>query len=207
MNKPVRILLGTILPLAWPTAFLLAHAQSSSQQSPPPQQSQTSSQPQTQSATPSQTKDAPVADAAKKTDKDKPKPKKVYTEDDLSGIGKGGVSVVGSDNKRNSRRARTDDSDGGYNPNGEEYWRSRSQPILDAIAATDAQIGQLKEDIKKYGAGGFDVQSGRQNNVAYIEDRNGQIQSLEKRKANLQKQLEDLEEEGRKAGAQPAWFR
>ena len=43
--------------------------------------------------------------------------------------------------------------------------------------------------------------------VAYVEDRNGQIAKLEKRKANLQKQLEDLEEEGRKAGAEPAWFR
>jgi hypothetical protein len=206
MIKPSRILLGTILSLAWPTVFVLAQSQSSSQQSQPAQQSQTSSQPQTQSATPEQTKDVSVADAAKKTDKDKPKPKKIYTEDDLSGMGKGSVSVVGNDNKKNSRR-RTDDSDGGYNPNGEEYWRSRSQPILDAIAATDAQIEQLKEDIKKYGAGGFDVQSGRQNNVAYIEDRNGQIQSLEKRKANLQKQMDDLEEEGRKAGAQPAWFR
>ncbi|HXY24854.1 MAG TPA: hypothetical protein VEI73_09395 [Candidatus Acidoferrum sp.] len=206
MSKFFRILLCTIVPFAWPAAFLLAQSQSPSQQTPP-QQSQTSSQTQSQPAPSTQSKDTSVADAAKKSTADKPKPKKVYTEDDLSGMGKGGVSVVGSGNKNNSRRTPTGDSDGSYAPNGEEYWRSRSQPLLDAIAATDAQIDQLKEDIKKFGNGGFDVQTGRQNNVAYIQDRNGQIQTLEKRKADLKKQLDDLEEEGRKAGAQPAWFR
>jgi len=205
MTKLFRFLLCAVVPLAWPAASLRAQSQSPSPQTPPPQQSQASPQTQSQPAPSTQSKDASVADAAKKSTTDKPKPKKVYTEDDLSGIGKGGVSVVGSGNK-NARRTPTD-SDGGYAPNGEEYWRSRSQPILDAIAATDAQIDQLKEDIKKYGSGGFDVQTGRQNNVAYIQDRNGQIQTLEKRKADLKKQLDDLEEEGRKAGAQPAWFR
>jgi hypothetical protein len=205
MNKFDRTLFCAVLLLAWPAASLFAQSQSSSQQSPPPQPSQTSSTSQTQAASPTQPKDAPPPDAAKKTDK--PKPKKVYTEDDLSGIGKTGVSVVGSDNKKNSRRVRNDDSEDGYAPNSEEYWRSRSQPILDAISATDAQIDQLKEDIKKYGSGGFDVQTGMKDNIAYIHDRNGQLQNLEKHKADLQKQLEDLAEEGRKAGAQPAWFR
>ena len=204
MSKLSRIPLCTVVLLAWPAVSLLAQSQSPSQQVPPPQQSQTSSQSQSQATSPAQSKDASVADAAKKPDK--PKPKKVYTEDDLSSMGKGGVSVVGS-GKSNSRRSRTVDADGEYSQNSEEYWRSRSQPILDAIAETDAQIDQLKEDIKKYGNGGFDVQTGRQDNIAYLHDRNGQIQQLEKHKADLKKQLDDLEEEGRKAGAQPAWFR
>jgi chromosome segregation ATPase len=148
-----------------------------------------------------------VADAAKKSPKDKPKPKKVYTEDDLSGMRKGAVSVVGNENKKSPRRARTTEPEGDYDPNSEEYWRGRAQPLLDDIAATDAQIEQLKEDIKKYGASGIDVTTGMKDNVAYIHDRNGQIQDLQKKKADLQKQLDDLAEEGRKAGAQPAWFR
>jgi outer membrane murein-binding lipoprotein Lpp len=45
------------------------------------------------------------------------------------------------------------------------------------------------------------------NNVAYIEDRNGQVKELEKRKADLEKKLDQLAEQGRKAGADPAWFR
>jgi len=206
MIKSSRILLCTFVSLAWPTVSLLAQSQSS-QQSPPPQQSQASSQPQTQSQEPQDQKPDSVAEAARKAKARKAATSqgKVLTEDDLAGK-KGGVSVVGS-GKSNSRRTRTTDADGDYGQNSEEYWRSRSQPILDAIAETDAQIEQLKEDIKKYGNGGFDVQTGRQDNIAYLHDRNGQIQQLEKHKADLKKQLEDLEEEGRKAGAQPAWFR
>lgn len=148
-----------------------------------------------------------MADAAKKSQKDKPKPKKVYTEDDLSGMRKGGVSVVGTENKKSPRRVRNSHPDGDYDPNSEEYWRGRAQPILEEIATTDAQIEHLRDDIKKYGASGIDVTTGMRDNIAYVHDRNGQIQTLQNKKANLQKQLDDLEEEGRKAGAQPAWFR
>jgi hypothetical protein len=201
MTKTFRFLLCTLLLLTWPLASLFAQSSSSPQQSPPPQP------PPAQTQTPAQPKEESVADAAKKSQKDKPKPKKVYTEDDFSGTHKGGVSVVGEENKKSPRRVGNANPDGDNEPNGEEYWRSRSQPILDEIAATDQAIEQLKEDIKKYGSGGFDVTTGMKDNIAYIHDRNGQIQDLQKKKANLQKQLGDLEEEGRKAGAQPAWFR
>lgn len=202
MSKAFRTLLCALLPLAWPLASTFAQSPSPSQQPPPPPQ-----QPPAQAQAPAPPKEESAADAAKKNQKDKPKPKKVYTEDDLSGMHKGGVSVVGEENKKSPRRVRTPNPDGDYETNGEEYWRSRSQPILDEITATDQQIEQLREDIKKYGNGGFDVTTGMKNNIAYIHDRNGQIQNLEKRKANLKQQLDDLEEEGRKAGAQPAWFR
>jgi hypothetical protein len=114
---------------------------------------------------------------------------------------------VGEENKKSPRRVRNPNPDGDYDPNSEEYWRGRAQPILEDIATTDAQIEQLKDDIKKYGNGGFDVTTGMMDNIAYIHDRNGQIETLQKKKADLQKQLDDLAEEGRKAGAQPAWFR
>lgn len=201
MSKTFRILPCTLLFLTWPLASLFAQSSSSPQQSPTPQQ------PRAQAPPPAPPKDESVVDAAKKSQKDKPKPKKVYTEDDLSGMHKGAVSVVGNENKKSPRRARTTEPEGEYDPNSEEYWRGRAQPILDDIAATDAQIEQLKEDIKKYGASGIDVTTGMKDNVAYIHDRNGQIQDLQKKKADLQKQLDDLAEEGRKAGAQPAWFR
>jgi predicted secreted protein len=195
LAKRIFLLLALVI---WPMTVALCQSQSS-QQSQSPQQSQPQAQPQ-----PPQKVDS-VADAAKKAQKDKPKPKKVFTEDDLSGKS-GGVSVVGEENKKGARRHNTD-SDGDYEPNGEQYWRSRSQPILDQITATDQQIAQLKEDIKKYGSGGFDVTTGMKDNIAYIHDRNGQVQSLEKRKAALLAQLDELQEEGRKAGASPAWFR
>lgn len=201
MNESFRTLPFTLLLLIWSLASLHAQSSSSPQQSPPPQP------PPAQAQTPDQPKEESVADAAKKSQKDKPKAKKVYTEDDLSGPHKGGISVVGNDNKKNPRRARTTDPDGDNDPNSEEFWRGRSQPILDEIAATDQAIEQLRDDIKKYGTGGFDVTTGMKDNIAYIHDRNGQIQDLQKRKADLQRQLDELAEEGRKAGAPPAWFR
>jgi polyhydroxyalkanoate synthesis regulator phasin len=89
----------------------------------------------------------------------------------------------------------------------EVYWRGKAHELLDQITATEQQIAKLKDDIKKYGTGGFDVTTGMKSNVAYIEDRNGQVKDLEKRKADLEKKLDQLEEQGRKAGAEPAWFR
>jgi len=41
------------------------------------------------------------------------------------------------------------------------------------------------------------------DNIAYIHDRNAQLKELENRKADLQKQLDELQDEGRQAGARP----
>ena len=200
--------LSTALPLAAAFAQSSSSQQSSSGSQPSSSQ-QPSSQSQTQTPPPSQSgatidppaqKQESLAEAARKAKANKPstaKPK-VFTEDDISGMKGPGVSVVGS----------SPDGDGDYDPNGgEAYWRGRAQQILDAIAATDEAIEQKREEIKKYGSGGFDVTTGRQNNIAYINDREGQLKQLEKHKAGLQKQLDDLADEGRKAGASPAWFR
>jgi chromosome segregation ATPase len=215
MRDASRNLLCALLALAWPAAASLAQSpapsQQPSQQSPPAGQSQSQPQTQTQSqsSTPPEQKQDSVAEAARKAKAKKAAAAqgKVFTEDDLSGMKKGGVSVVGNENVKRPRRAPASDGDGDYAPNSEEYWRSRSQPLLDEMAAIDQQIAQIKEDIKKYGPGGIDVTTGFKDNVTYIEDRNGQIQELQEKKAKMQKQLDDLAEEGPKAGAQPAWFR
>ncbi len=168
-----------------------------------PAQSQT--QPQ------SQQKEEPAEDAAKKPQKDKSKPKKVYTEEDLSGLSGSGVSVVGEDKpaetKNVVKKAGSGATAAGKSGQDEAYWRKRARELLDRIAATDQQIAKVKNDIRKYGNGGFDVTTGLKNNIAYINDRNGQVQELEKRKADLEKKLDLLQEEGRKAGALPDWFR
>jgi chromosome segregation ATPase len=210
MRDAFRHLACVLIAFAWPVAASFGQSpDSSSQQSPPAGQSPSQSQSQTQSQTAPQDKQDSVAEAARKAKAKKATAAqgKVFTEDDLSGMKKSGVSVVGVENTRRARRAPTSNGEGDDAPNTEEYWRGRSQPILDEMANIDQQIGQLKEDIKKYGNGGFDVITGMKYNVAYVEDRNGQIQKLQKKKVDLQKQLEDLEEEGRKAGALPAWFR
>jgi len=192
-------ILSLLLVMTWPVAVAFCQSQSS-------QQSQSQTQPQ---PTP---KEESVADAAKKQ-KDKPKVKKVLTEDDLAGKS-GGVSVVGDSASSNAgtagKKGATGKTDSGVVPmsgQDEAYWRGKAQPILDAIAATDQDIAKTKEDIKKYGGDGFDVTSGLKKDIIYIDNRNARVQQLEKRKATLLAQLDALQEEGRKAGASPAWFR
>lgn len=97
--------------------------------------------------------------------------------------------------------------EGEEDPNSEQYWRGKARPILEEMAVVNQQIEQLKEEIKKYGNAGFDVATGMKHNIAYVRDRNAKIEKLQKKKTALAKHLDDLQEEGRKAGAEPAWFR
>jgi ubiquinone biosynthesis protein UbiJ len=71
----------------------------------------------------------------------------------------------------------------------------------------DAHISKIQEEIQKYGAVSIDPATGARQSIIYIEDRNAEIKQLEDHKAKLQSQLESLEEEGRKAGADSGWFR
>ncbi len=207
-----------LLAVACPLAASTAQASPSSQQLSPPQQSSSQpspaqSQPQSpaQPAAPAQPpqKEDSLAEAARKAKEKKSATakRKVYTEDDLSSLKGPGVSVVGEAPKKGAGPSRPLDPDGDGGQNNEEYWRRRAREILDQITAVDEEIAQKKDEIKKYGSGGFDVTTGMKQNIAYINDRNGQVKSLENRKVNLEKQLDDLQEEGRKAGAAPSWFR
>jgi hypothetical protein len=188
-------------------AFGLSQSQTS-------QSSQSSQQSSSQAQAQPPQKDESAADAAKKAQKDKLKPKRVYTEEDLASMRGNGVSVVGDETSASGGGTATKQADGKAKPGvvpmsgqDEAYWRGKARAILDEIAAREQQIAKVKDDIKKYGAGGFDVTTGMKDNVAYIEDRNGQLQELEKRKADLEKKLDQLQEEGRKAGADASWFR
>jgi hypothetical protein len=165
---------------------------------------------------PSQQKDDSKADAAKKTEREKSKAKKIYTEEDLSNI-RGGVSVVG-DSSPEATDSKHAGPAGGKGAAGkaeagvvpmsgqdEKYWRGKANEILDQVTAIDQEIAKTKDEIKKYGADGFDAAS--RLGVIYIENRASKVKQLEKRKSDLGKKLDQLQEDGRKAGAAPEWFR
>lgn len=195
------LFLAAIAPAASGASHRQAQSSQASQQSSSPAQAQ-----------PEQKKTDAAADAAKKPEKDKekPKPKKVYTEEDMSSL-KGGVSVVGDSTAGASgTRQSTGNSKPGVVPmsgQDEDYWRGKARAILDAISATDQEIAKTKDEIKKYGSDGFDATSGLKDNVIYIDNRSSKLQQLEKRKADLEKKMDQLQEEGRKAGAESSWFR
>jgi len=200
------------LVMVWPLATF---AQSSSSQPSSSSSPQSTTEPKTPSPAQPATLDPPaqkedsLAEAARKAKVKKPPSAKakVYTEDDLSGMKGPGVSVVGEAPRKGARRGQPAGPDEDGEPNSEQYWRARARQILDAIAQTDEQIAQKKDEIKKFGSGGFDVTTGMKDNIAYIHDRNAQLKELENRKADLQKQLDELQDEGRQAGAPASWFR
>jgi hypothetical protein len=147
-----------------------------------------------------------------RTQKTKAAAPKVYTEDSVSRLSGHGVSVVGDGSAEGGASASrgTSRADSEAQPSGgnqEQYWRGRARSIRDQMAQLDQQISSVRDEIAKYGAVQIDPQSGVQAGVIYIKDRNAQIERIEEQKTTLQGQLDALEEEGRKAGAESGWFR
>lgn len=168
---------------------------------PPPSQSQPQQKPDS------------LAEAARKAKAEKGKAKtgKVYTDEDLSELKSGGVSVVGQEGAsaeaKDPEAAPEANDPAASGKKGEEYWRGKARKLRDQMAAVDQEIVKTKDEIKKYGNVGFDVNTGLKQDIIYVADRNTRLQKLEKRKEELQKQMEALQEDGRRAGASPSWFR
>ena len=193
--------------------------------------SSTSTQPKTQNASGNEpqmeSQEAPPAEslgeAARRAraQKSAAPATKVYTEDKVAGLSGHGVSVVGdgnqsgdssdAENAENSEREPNGTGPAKANPpsgnSDEKMWREKARAIHDQMAQIDDRISKIQEEIQKYGAVSFDPATGLRQNVIYVEDRNAQIKQLEEQKAKLQSQLDSLEEEGRKAGADSGWFR
>jgi len=204
-------------------ALLLASAASAQSQSQSQSQpsSQSSGQQSAASASSSQPsmdpqmqtvegdKPASLAEAARKARAQKPKTDsgKVMTEDDLHSLHGGGVSVVGDASSRSSSAPTYMTGAPSARDQEEQMWRSRARALMDQMAEVDRAIETKKAEISKYGGVGFDPSSGLQQNIVVIEDRNAQLKQLENQRARLDQQMDALQEQGRKAGADPSWFR
>ncbi|MGB7751813.1 MAG: hypothetical protein WCF88_09700 [Candidatus Acidiferrales bacterium] len=151
---------------------------------------------------------------AQKTQAAKPK---VYTDDSVTTLSGHGVSVVGDGSGGGggtsySGNVESGGSSGGGGAQGasgsqESYWRGRANDIRKQMAACDQKISEIQDEIAKHGAVTVDPMSGAQAGVIFVEDRNAQIKQVEKQKEGFERQLEELAEEGRKAGADSGWFR
>jgi hypothetical protein len=231
-SRPGAVLLAVLLPAFLPAFSAKAQSAPPSPASAEPQaktssqsssqsQSQPSPQPAAQSAPPARSlqpvpgaKPETLADAARQNaQKAKPKPKHVYTDDDISSVG-GRISVVGdassSDSSADGADANAGAQGNGAGPSGsndEAYWRSRADAIKSQIADVDRQIEDKKAEIAKAGPTSFDPSAGLSQGVIVIHDRNAELKDLEDRKQSLEDQLDQLADEGRKAGADSGWFR
>jgi hypothetical protein len=215
-KSPMLIAVGVCLMMGKPIQAQSQVQDSTRAQDQKQAKSQTQS-PQTQpQAQPSEETDS-LAEAARKAKEKKAKaePAKVYTEEEISKLPTRGVSVVGEENSGGA--GGSEGMNSGGKPGGkavaqsgkseETFWRGRARQLLDQMSATDQQIEKVKEEIKKYGNGGFDPSTGLGKNVIYVDDRQSQLTRLQKQRADLDKQMDQLQEEGRKAGVPSSWFR
>jgi hypothetical protein len=204
-----------IFCVVWPAAAVFGQSQQSQSNS------QTSSQAPAQPAVKPAAATAPVssakppslADAARiaRADHAKEKPAHVFTNDNMSSV-HGTISVVGSsssgvsdDSDDSAGQARQDSASSSSQQ--EQYWRSQANAIKYQIDAVDRQIAQVKDEVSKQGAVSFDPSAGLSQGVIIVHDRNAEIKNLEDRKRGLEKQLDDLADSARKAGADPGWVR
>ena len=148
-----------------------------------------SAKPATQSQPPAaaapQTKDQ---SSGKDQAKEKKKPKKVWTEEEISAVG-GSISVVGDQHPSNSSSgasAMPAASDG----RGTAYYRGRLAPLRQQIEDLDREIRQMKNS---------------KGNVR--ENVDSQVQIRETQREKIQKQINEMEEDARRHGIAPGDLR
>jgi hypothetical protein len=163
----------------------------------------------------------PVADAARKAREQKkiaPKPKKVFTEDDIapkpaadvpapsnvssnpdSGIAQGTTSV-----SKNGESEKKED------PNSESAWRKRFAAQRRKIADAEEALGVLQREAEKADLQYYsDPQKAMNEQFTRqeINEKNDKIAAKKKEIADLKQQLSDMEDQLHSAGGDPGWAR
>jgi chromosome segregation ATPase len=166
----------------------------------------------------------PVADAARKareSKKDAPKPKKVYTDDDLKPAApepapaSGAASATqatgqGADAAgKSGEKAESEDSPK-EDPNSEKAWRKRFQVQRNKIAKAERELDILNRELEKAQVEYYpDPQKAmaQQNTRADINEKQAKIEAKKKELEQLRQGLDDLEDQLRKSGGDPGWAR
>ena len=193
MRNPFTLYVG----IALLAGLALAPASLAQSQTPAPQQ-------------PQQNPDSPADAAAKSKDaKSTAVPKKVYTNDDLSGMQSGNLSVVGN-SKADGKAGKSTAADN--EPKNEQYWRERAQKLRNQLAEVDRQIAQVTAANQPNGSGASGSNAAAPAPLsAYSNSSHAragtQLRKLQDRRAELQAQMDQLEEQARRAGVPPGWLR
>ena len=156
----------------------------------------------------------PVADAARKAreeKKDAPKPKKVYTEDDIP-TKKGDISVVGNSAPQTDANANTAvetlTAKGALTP--EQLWRKRFADHRAKIARAEQELDVLQREENKAGVQYYSDPTKamkEQYSRTEINQKAAKIEAKKKEIAALKQQTDEMEDQLRKAGGDPGWAR
>jgi hypothetical protein len=135
---------------------------------------------------------------------DPKKPKKVWTNDDMSSM-HSAVSVVG-DAKRPTRQEYNDDADEGDDGRQAQVqsYRDQIEQIRGQIQAVDDRMTQLKNFKAENGAPSGGIKMNQEYNMVPVEE---QVKELEEKKKKLEEQIEQIEDAARKSGIDPGELR
>jgi chromosome segregation ATPase len=156
----------------------------------------------------------PMADAARKAraqQQNAPKPKKIFTNDDIAPAQ---VSKP-ADSKTPSASADAtskDDKDAAAenDPKSEKYWRKRFSKAREKLASAEREADILQRELNKNEVQYYpDPQKAlmQQYSRKDINDAQAKLDAKKKEIESLKQQISDLEDELRKAGGDPGWAR
>jgi len=164
----------------------------------------------------------PVAEAARKAreqQKVAPKPKKVYTDDDVkpaasssesgASTGTAASGSQGTGEKKQGAAANGEDKTKG-SESAETKWRKRFADQRDKIATAEKELDILQRESDKSQTQYYsDPQKAlmEQNSRKDINDKDAKINAKKQEIANLKQQFADLEDQLRKSGGDPGWAR
>lgn len=175
---------------------------------------------QSQSGSSQQSSD-PVADAARKAreqQKTAPKPKHVFTDDDVRhSTDTGSATPAGGQNAGDAKAgdqkgqgAQGTGAAGDKKDDPATTWRKRFADQRNKIASAEKELDVLQRELDKSQLQYYsDPQKAmqEQNSRQDINDKTAKIDAKKQEIANLKQQLSDMEDELRKSGGDPGWVR
>jgi predicted RNase H-like nuclease (RuvC/YqgF family) len=161
----------------------------------------------------------PVADAARKAraeQKTAPKPKKVFTNDDIPSAAPPPAPAAAAGTNKDAAQAQADDktaqksTDPADDPKSQAYWHKRAQKLRAKLATAEQELDVLQRELSKDQLQYYpDPQKAlmQQYNRSDINDKTAKVDAKKAEVESLKQQVDDLEDAVRKAGGDPGWVR
>lgn len=161
----------------------------------------------------------PVADAARKAraeQKTAPKPKKVFTNDDIPASAPPAPPAATDATKPTDGKPQADDPSGKKaldpedDPKQEAYWHKRSRTLHTKLSAAEQELDVLQRELSKDEVQYYpDPQKAlqQQYNRSDINEKHAKVDAKKAEVETLKQQVADLEDDVRKAGGDPGWVR
>jgi len=161
----------------------------------------------------------PVADAARKAraqQKTTPKPKKVFTNDDIPSAPPLAPPASATAANKAAGDAQAGDpnapkaTDPEDDPKNEAYWRKRSRLLRTKLGTAEKELDILQRELSKDEVQYYpDPQKAlmQQYNRADINEKHAKVDAKKGEVDSLKQQVADLEDAVRKAGGDPGWVR